>query len=247
MKARYIILCVLIIFMGKGVCFPQHFVALDNSGELKILDGNQFEISFYSINGFDTGREASFFDTGYYRVDGDTLFLSSRTRSWAEVVNDFDTTGLNRIADAHYLIERYGITENGKWFRVFKYIVTMAYQKCDTIVMYCPWTIYRESILSVYDNVISKRLLPDVNLFRGTELKKGFYLKIFPDKVDRIYMSDFPLLIHDNKLIPIDRNKIYRCLVYNGFIFPELVLSGRETDIHKISIQYRGEANFHKQ
>lgn len=246
MRARYIILYVLTIFVGKGVCYPQHFVALDNSGELKILDGNQFEISFYSINGFDTGREASFFDTGYYKIEGDTLFLSSRTRSWAEVVNNLDTTGLNRIADAHYLIERYGITETGKWFRTFKYIVPMAYQKCDTIVLYCPWVIHRESILSVYDNIISKRLLPDVNLFGGAEMKKDFYIKIFPEKVDRIYLSDFPLLIQGNKLVPIDRNKIYRCLVYNGFIFPELVLSGREVNIDKISIQYRGEANLHE-
>lgn len=231
----------LVVSCMLWVCdgFAQHFVAKDGSGELNIINENQYEISFYSISGADSEPEASFFDTGYYRISNDTMFLTSKTLTWADIVTTYDTSRLERLNEASYLIQNFGVNLHGKWYEQYKYIVRDVYRKGDTIVLYCPRFLSRGCILSVYDNYIQRRVIPNKRLFFSYQKEPSFYVIIYPDNVDRIYLDNFPVLIRGKKIIPIDENKNFECFVYNGFGFPKM--DNKNRTINKIGVMSRGK------
>ena len=238
MKNQKYVLFVIIICLRFGDCFAQHYFARNGSGELRLIDDYRYEASFYSMSGVDSGRETSFFDTGYYRVRHDTLSLSSATCSWADVFTAYDTSGLKRVDSAQYLIQLMGVNGLGKWHEYYKYIVRDVFRKDDTIVLFCPGYLYRNSILSVYDNHLQRRVIPDESLFFSYGVKKNYYIIIYPDNIRRIYLDEFPLLIRGRKLIPIDNDKNFRCFVYNGFFFPKM--DQKERELWKIGVMSRG-------
>jgi hypothetical protein len=224
-------------------CHAQHYIAKDGRGELRIIDESRYEISFFSISGVpcdDPNDEpkTAFYDTGYYRVVMDTLFLSSEKQSWADIVTAYDTSGLERMDTARYLIQNLAVNGHGKWFEHYKYIVGDVFRKGDTIILYCPKFLCRDCIISVYDNIIQRRIIPNEKLFFSYGKEKSYYVIIYPDKVDRIYLTNFPLLVRGKELIPFNEHKKFECFVYNGFVFPQM--DQRNRVIWKMGVLERG-------
>ena len=150
------------------------------------------------------------------------MFLSSEKQSWADIVTAYDTSGLERMDTGRYLIQSLAVNGQGKWFEHYKYIVNDVFHKGDTIILYCPRFLCRDCIISVYDNIIQRRIIPNEKLFLSYRKEKSYYVIIYPDKVDRIYLTNFPLLIRGKKLIPLNEYKNFECFVYNGFAIPQM-------------------------
>lgn len=238
MNIRHILSIIVCHFIALD-CLAQHFVAKDGSGELRIIDGSRYEISFYSISGVDSDTEVSIYDTGYYRIKKDTIFLSSKMRSWADIATIYDTSELECWEAAQYLIQNLGINDQGEWFEHYKYLVGNVFHKGDTIILYCPMFLCRDCIISVFDNHLQRRVIPDEKLFRSYQQEKFYYVIIYPDKAGSIYLSDFPLLIRGKRLIPINENKRFECFVYNGFEFP--VMDQKKRVMRKMGVMDRGK------
>lgn len=224
-------------------CRAQHFVAKDCNGEMRIIDESRYEISFYSISGvpYDDANDESrisFYDTGYYRVVKDTIFLSSEKHSWADIVTVYDTSGLDRMDSARYLIQSLAVNEQGEWREHYKYLVGDVYRKGDTLILYCPRFLCRDCIISVFDNKIQRRVIPDEKLFLSYRKEKSYYIIIYPDKIDRIYLTDFPLLIRGKKLIPLSSYMNFKCFVYNGFVFSQM--DQKKRSMRKMGVLDRG-------
>ncbi|MBQ6741132.1 MAG: hypothetical protein IJR04_00905 [Bacteroidales bacterium] len=203
--------------------------------KLALLNDSVYRISAYSL------VEEEYYDTGYYQIKHDTLFLSSVQPPCLTISTQIDTDDVLVENGSPYLIKGYRLI-NDKLCLQFEYTVNKVYTANGIKTFYCPYSIYEGDIVVVYDNwTYLRTYLKQKNLSKGQCLV-GFFISITPDKNDRVYFDKFPLLKKDNMLLPLNENKNHESWIYNGFYVP--ILTTKEQEIHPRCLLYRGSFDF---
>ena len=205
----------------------QTYYGTNKLGKLKIINDSLYSVSFYALN------EWTYIDTGTYKRNDDTIWLNSIVKRPFEIV-DRSTEYSPAWNCNRYLIKQYGNYQN-KYRLVYEYTAPHIYVDTIRNQLICSWVPSNESdIFVIYDGFIYRRV-------RKTGKSTQFFrIRIFDDKMERVYFDEFPLLVKGNKLIPIDKEKNEQCWVDNGFYFPKMKRSNKEKEFNKILILYRG-------
>ena len=231
MKRLYllILLCIQIHALG------QQYFGDNGSCRLLLLNDSVYCISAYTL------VEQEYYDSGYYQIKQDTLFLSSAQPPCLTISSQIDTNDAIVENGKPYLIKGYRLINDTLCLR-FEYIVNMAYTANGIKTVYCPYSIYEGDIVVVYDNwTYLRTYLKQKNLSKG-QCIVGFFISITPDKKGRVYFDKFPLLKKDNMLLPLNENKNYENWIYNGFYVP--IMTTKEQEIHPRCLLYRGSFDF---
>ncbi len=209
---KVFILTIYIIFCN--IIFAQTYYGKNNLGKLEFINDSIYVTSFYTFT------EMRFYDTGTYYKVGDTLFLNSKVKLpfvLEEVSREerFETgsgNDINRIIKFFSKDKEmrgcYRMTKECAGYGIF-------YDSINKELK-CPVPICNGEVIVVFECGIYRRIKANGNY-------KYYKIKIMDDKIDRIYLDNFPLLIKKNKLIPIDKNKNEDCWINNGFYFPTMV------------------------
>lgn len=220
--------------------FAQHYYAKDGAGELELLNDSMYTISFYSDVDF------VFVDTGRYTTRGDTIFLTSRTLEWCEIIDLIDTTNHPLTPLDGYVVRCYRKSSDGDgWIMKFEWISTRGFHEYDGVTISIPrvFQIYPGEILIVHSNFGGyQRCLVNMK-------KSGFSLKIKKRSTfaeySRVYLDRFAMIKSKGELVPIDETQQYLCWVNNGFKFP--VMQKRKTKLLKQNEGYRGQWGIERQ
>lgn len=232
-----IILLVATIF-SSNVADAQHYYANDERGELEFINDTQYVISFYSL------ANLIFYDTGYYTKDNDTFFLTSNKQFCYSISSVFDTSELEEYEQSSFLIKYFVNWPEGKT-RKGETIVRKGFRNKERDILFSSTWFTIGEVFVVYDNWIYRRFKVSKEFIRdytpGQRTVSNYWLIIERDKMDRIYLNRFPLLIRGEKLIPIDKDSIYSCYLLNGFIFPTMDTKSRQ--LRKRCVLYRGNSD----
>lgn len=203
-----------------NIVFPQTYYGKNDLGKLEFINDSIYVASFYNL-GYMTC-----YDTGtYYKIE-DTLFLSSKVKaafvleriSREEEWKKGDGNGL------HYNIKIFSRPPelHGEYQMDIECVGYSIFYDDINKELKCAVDIY-DDIVVIFDGFIYKRFLA-----KGDHHYGEYKIKITDDKMDRIYLDNFPLQIKKNKLIPIDKNKNEDCWINNGFYFPTMICKSRD-------------------
>lgn len=212
--------------------------------ELEFINDSMYRVAFYF---YGVGWQE--YDTGYYRRNMDTLFLSSRESSAFELLEKYyvknDYTDCperypNIVFPRTFLISKY---RKGDKLSLPQKIINPFFpqKRCKSREKYYNFISdeFRYVGLDTVDNVLifPNGLYPeDILVIDGPEGVKRrvmapsrwkpeiglTYIKIKDNKYDRVYLDNFPLLIRGKKLKPCDKEVNRKCFIDNGFYFPEM-------------------------
>lgn len=237
-KIKCAIILLVATTFSPNVADAQHYYANNETGELEFINDTQYVISFYSL------ANLIFYDTGYYTKDNDTFFLTSNKQFSYSISSEFDTSELKGYGHFPFLIKSFAKRPEGKT-RSYERIEMKGFRNKEKDIIYSGPTVYIGDMLVVFDNWIyrrfkvSKEFIRDYTPWQRTV--SNYWLIIERDKMDRIYLNRFPLLIRGEKLIPIDKDSIYSCYLLNGFIFPTMDTKSRQ--LRKRCVLYRGNSD----
>ncbi len=203
-----------------NIVFPQTYYGKNDFGKLEFINDSMYVASFYSDNAM------IFYDTGtYYKIE-DTLFLNSKVKT-AFVLEKISREEGYKMEDGN------GLHYNIKFFSRPPELhgeYQMDIECVGCCILYddinkefkCPVS-FCDDIIVIFDGAIYKRFLA-----KGDHHYGEYKIKITDDKMDRIYLDNFPLQIKKNKLIPIDKNKNEDCWINNGFYFPIMTRKSKD-------------------
>ena len=209
---KVFILTICIIF--SSIIFAQTYNGKNDLGKLEIINDSIYVASFYNYN------EMKFYDTGTYHKIGDTLFLNSEVKLpfvLEEVSKEegYETESGN---DLYHVIKFFSKTQKmpNRYIMIHELAGYCIFYDSMNNELKCQMPLDDGNIVVIYDGIYKR--------FKVKGNYKYYKIKIMDDnKMDRIYLDNFPLLIKKNKLIPIDKNKNEDCWVNNGFYFPTMV------------------------
>lgn len=228
-------LTILFILSLPFFAFCQQYYGKNGTCKLSLLSDSSYSISAYSF------VEEDCYDTGYYRINNDTMYLTSARPICITISATKDTDNMRMEHDKVFIIKGYRIIE-GKPTLSFEYGTSKQYIEGTQSTLFCPYTIYEGDIIVIYDNWIYRRsYLKQKDVSQGQCLV-GFFLTMTPDKESRVYFESFPLLIKKGCLVPLDDYKNYETWVYNGFYVPKMVL--KEQKSHTKCLLHRGAFDF---
>lgn len=229
MKQLFLLLILCVPFKVIG----QQYIDKEGMCQLSLLNDSMYCIFTYSL------AELKYYDTGYYKTIGDTLFLTSARTPCLMISQEIDTSNMSREYGRPFLIKGYCHQT-----LLYEYVARNVYVDNDVISLYCPYSFDATDIIVVYDNWLYRRTYLRASTVRKKHGIVGFYITIVPDKMERVYFDRFPLLKKGNKLIPLDNNKNNECMIYNGFYVPKMTISEKIKPRQKRCVLYRGSFDF---
>ena len=218
---KKVFITIICAIFSNIVC-SQVYYGKNNLGKLELINDSVYVASFYNEN------EIIFYDTGSYYKIGDTLFLNSEVKTpfILEEVSRGEGYDIEKEGgDIYHIIKFFAKTPENKG-RYQMLIECRGYSIFyDSIKNELQFSGYVSSdeIIVIFDGWMYKRFRPFTYKKNGNVSCSNYKIKIIDDKVDRIYLDNFPLLIKKNKLVPIDKDKNEDCWINNGFYFPTMV------------------------
>lgn len=209
----------------------QNYYATNRIGEMELINDSMYTISFYANN------DIVYYDTGYYYCEDDKIIMTSRTSSWAEILEEFDTTMCHLTNEHLYVIRRYH-KEFGRYQLWGERIINSVYQTGSyDIFSLGRNTWYPNDIIVVYDNN---------SVWRRCRIGKSvtygeLFIKLLPSRKEpagRLYFDHFCLRKKGNRLIPMTNSQQFECWVVNGFIFP--TMQRKKKTVYKTFVGHRG-------
>lgn len=216
----------------------QHYYAKNGKAELKLINDSNYVLSFFSL----FTNEYHLFDTGYYKIKDDILYLTSRPTNPMRLLPDFDTVNNTRVHDRIFIVKEYHKTKNG--YRMIIEGATNQMYVCNNENVICvPFKIGADNIIIVHDQKTGDylRFKPNSETVRSQKYLHPFksFIAFKQEFAGKVYLDSFPLKMRGNSLIPIDKNKNYDCWLHNGIYFPKM--DTKERTIHLWHYGYRGQ------
>jgi len=262
MRALFLLFIIspLFVFSQNKSMSKQYYGNKKGLGELEFLNDTMYRAAFYfNIVGIQE------YDTGYYRVNEDTVFLSSKSENALIALPYYERTCLGdasvendkNVADA----QCYSVTvfrKHGKlsvWQKIanpfrkqkeykskerhYSFLMHMyRHIRLDTVdsILILPFCAYPEDILVVETpDGYSKRIMIPADWHA---MGGTTFIKLNDEKPFRVYLDDFPLLIKKNRLKPCSKEANHKCYINNGFVFPEMSVNKPPAYIFRHSVYY---------
>lgn len=200
----------------------------NNKGNMELLNDSMYTVRFYTEFGID--HIYQYPDTGYYKKNGDTIFLLSKPRNSFEVIVP-EQQQISKNTGYPILTKKYSFNDRKKEYEL---VYESWYEIFDTLnqqIVYNDFYVSKDCILVIniggsYSFRLKWKL--DATFF--------FTLKLLDQKFIRpVFLDEFPLIIKGNKLIPINKEKNEQCWVDNGFYFPIMRKSKKEKEFKTIA------------
>ncbi|MFA5542108.1 MAG: hypothetical protein WC984_10575 [Bacteroidales bacterium] len=209
------------VFLYTIQVHSQIYYGEKDFGRIELLKDSIMTVSF-AREGYE-----DLIDTCYYRIKGDTMFLSSKIKKRYEVeIND----KRQPIGDGFPVLVKY-YWKTGKGYElVFEYLPIYDTVN-EQIVFNGDFPINEGVILVIYDEINYNRMIWENGLSKKFTIKK-----VKNSGLQHVFFDDFPLLVKGGKLIPIDKDKNFLSWVNNGFYFPIMKRAKKEMEYKTIGI-----------
>lgn len=206
MKAKT--LTVLFLLISSHV-FSQTYYGKNNFGKFEILNDSICTASF--LSGIGVGSLIPWTDTIHYYKRGDTIFISTNLKHFFEISNIYSKKYYDSCINKHPMIVKKYSKINGKY--KFEGESVIEFNNKRNYIDFESY-IYKGDIFVIKFYTSYKRFV-----WEGEETKK-FRVNVVGFGQQELFFDNFPLLIRDNKIIPIDKEKNFKSWVENGFYFP---------------------------
>lgn len=193
----------------------QVYYGKNQFGRLKFINDTTGTVTFISLL---SGGVAV--DTCDILKHEDTIWLSTKAK-WRYKVNVFDEPQTSSNPWYPVIIKRYYYASYDK---KYKY-----HYEGEGVAMYDSVTnsiIYENKLWGINDYIIAFK-----DIFEYFRVKCSFgnsrndfaiTIEYNPDYHNGVVFDNFPLLIKNNRLKPIDKNEQMKCWLDNGFFFPKM-------------------------
>ena len=196
----------------------QSYYGENGLGRLELINDSLYSVSFYVYGNFD------FSDTGTYYRKGDTVFLNSAIKQNFEFITESRNVNYDKFdCFSEYAFKIYiKKTEKENEYQ-FMHEDKIPLSDYDSVrnEIFSPVSVSHGDIIVVESFSIyqyRRFMIETPNKYKSYKLR----FRIVDNKIDRVYFDDFPLKIKNNKLIPLDEEKNFKCWVDNGFYFPTM-------------------------
>ena len=237
MKHHHIFLLVAILIVAIPSS-AQHYYAKNGNAELKLINDSNYVLSFFSL----FTNEYQLFDTGYYKIDDDILYLTSMPTIPMRLLPDFDTANKVRVNDRIFIVKAYHKTKDG-YRMIIEGATNQMYVCNDENVICVPFKIGTNDIIIVHDQKTGAylRFKPDTEVARSQRYLHPLksFIAFKQEFAGKVYLDAFPLKMRGNSLIPIDKTKNYDCWLHNGIYFPKM--DAKKRTIYLWDYRYRGQ------
>lgn len=227
-------LLVIVMFLNFNTLRSQTYYGKNDLGKLEFINDSICELNFYHYI-FAYSPLTNY--CKYYK-NGDTIFISSEYSSLYSI----------QIADSFLHSEKllpiigkiYRKNNKGEYKMQGELITKLDTTENSIIIN----NVFTHDLCNSIFVFYMYDCLYDVRCFISDSIKNNsshrvnfkFYLYY---KTGEIYLSDFPLLIKGNKLVPIDEDKQFKCWIENGFYFPTMVKSKKNKKHNTINYCFR--------
>ncbi len=227
-------LCFIILIIICNVIRCQTYYGKNNFGKLEFINDSVCELNFYHYISIYSPL------TNYckYTKHGDTIFLSSEYQNlyFLELYDTIqkETKGLP------ILIKTYAKSDDK-----YKLMGESIYSELDTtdnsIIINDGFIDYSEIlVLCIYPFYDIRCYVPIALKNHLRNNSNRYSIKINLNHIiGQIYLSNFPLLVKRNKLVPIDENMQLKCWVENGFYFPTMIKKTKNKRYNTINYCFR--------
>ena len=191
-------------------------------GRVEIINDSTLTVSFVCL------ASSSLVDTCYYYRIGDTIWISTKIKQRFSVTtyNESQIEIKDTVSYKPIILKVYRLLYKRRSSKKLSYQligedVVMINEDNNRIVLNVYSPIYEGDIL-VIQNYNYVRLRWNYGTTRYAIINQHVH------RFDAHVFNDFPLLVKNNKLIPLDKQKQKACWIDNGFYFPVMKLSKKK-------------------
>lgn len=217
-KSNLLFICVLFSVNSLNA---QSYYGENGLGRMDLINDSMYSVSFYAYGNI------VFNDTGTYHLMSDTIFLNSIIKQNFEFITESRAVYSNEIESfsefSEYAIKIYRkkTEKENEYQFIYESLITLSDYDSARNEIFCPVLVTNGDIiiLEYFSPYKYRRFMVETpNKYELYKLR----FRIIDKKIDRVYFDNFPLKIKNNKLIPLDEEKNFKCWVDNGFYFPTM-------------------------
>lgn len=214
MKNRIIKIIFLLLFSSS--IYSQTYYGNKDFGKLEFVNDTLCKVSFTSSDYIKHDNVLK------YKRNCDTIWLSSDIKTPYKI-KKYDSVNFadNRKGDSAVLKQ---YRKSGKDYKLInEYLGKLNISRSEIIFYFSNTRLFKGDII-VFDILGYKRLRIETE-----DTIENFTINLLDEGLEALYIFDeFPLLIKDDKIIPIDYNKNELCWLQNGFYFPTMKKSKKD-------------------
>ena len=231
-KVKCLCFIVLIIICNTIRC--QTYYGKNDLGKIEFINDSICELNFYHY----ISIYSPFTNYCKYTKHGDTIFLSSEYQNLYSV--ELYDTQQKETKGLPVLIKMYAKSDIK-----YKFIGESIDSELDTvdnsIVINNEFIDDSEIFVFFINSLYDIRCYIPIslkNFLRNNSSRYSIKIKL-NHAIGEIHLSNFPLLIKRNKLVPIDENRQFKCWIENGFYFPTMIRKTKNKRYNTINYCFR--------
>jgi hypothetical protein len=210
MKTSIAIFCLYLISYGLNA---QSYYGINNFGKIEFLNDSMYQI--YCAMDFGIDEFYQYPDTGYYRNQDDTIWLSSKIKIPYQLYRFEEKQSVDSVFPV--FLKRYVYDCNENLYKLEQESCSGILDENRPLIVFNDQHVNKNDLLVFLWGIEYERLIweeEDTNFFAIQ------YIDTLHTVHRRIYFNEFPLVKRKKKLIPIDEKKVQQCWIENGFYFP---------------------------